>query len=283
LIKLLLKAISRFFYRLSDRNLERLSFALAFILYRVLAFRRKMLRRNIRTALGENLSDKEVDRIALSSVQSLMLTAMEFMEAEYRDIASTLTLHDSHIVQDALSEGRGCYIMVVHMGNWEALAAAVCRTICPSYVPVKEVGGESVNSYVMGIRKKYGLMTIKRRRKGDSYRVIVETLKEGRIVGFMQDQARPGAPRLDFFGKSAKTNTSMPAIWAKHPAPIIPLVTRRIAVRKHEGRFLEPLKMTTTGDFDADVITNSNMMNRVVEKMILTNPTQYLWLHDRWK
>jgi len=51
-------------------------------------------------------------------------------------------------------------------------------------------------------------------------------------------QARPGEPRLPFFNKPAKTNTSLAAFWQRYPAPIVPGYCRRVAVEKFVVEFL---------------------------------------------
>ncbi len=280
---LILNFASWLISRVSDKNLERGTYALAWFLFHVLGFRKALVRKNIANVFRGKLTLAQMDEIAVKSYQSLALTTCEFLESKFHNVAKNATITNPQVVRDALAGGKGCYILCTHMANWEAVAASVCQQISPAYVPVKKVGGKAVNSFVEGLRRNYGLHTAERKVKGDSFKIIQATLGRGEPVGFMQDQARPGSPRLPFFGVDAKTNVSMAAIWYKVTAPVIPSIGRRISARHHVIEFLPPMTLKRSEDADADLIENARRMNSVVEAIILANPEQYLWLHDRWK
>ena len=102
------------------------------------------------------------------------------------------------------------------MGNWEAMGAA-WALVTPAHVLVKKVGSSSVDRFVSELRDRNGFLTVKRKKKGDGFSAIRDVLARGEIVGFVMDQARPGEPKLPFFGRPAKTNTSFAAIWRQDP------------------------------------------------------------------
>jgi len=45
----------------------------------------------------------------------------------------------------------------------------------------------------------------------------------------------------------------------------------------------EPYKITKTGVHEDDLKNNSLIINKNIEKMIIKNPTQWIWTHNRWK
>lgn len=269
--------------KLSDQGLHRLAHGLAFVSHRVLRLRRRVIAKNLKIAFGDQATPDFVDQMGFSAFYSLILTVLEFLESHRVDLGGTVKLRGLEHIDRALAEGAGAYIMCLHMANWEALAAAVCGQVRTAYVPVKEVGGEGVNGFVTHLRTKYKLHTAKRRQKGDSFEIIKQTLARKEIVGFMMDQARPGSPRLPFFGTPAKTNTSLSGIWHKLPVPIVPIIPRRLSPRHHEIEFFPAIQLPLTGDLEADVLAHSQLFNEITESLIRKNPSQYLWLHDRWK
>jgi KDO2-lipid IV(A) lauroyltransferase len=169
------------------------------------------------------------------------------------------------------------------MGNWEAMGAACTRRYGPSYVLVKKVGSPNVDRFVSELREKQGFLSIKRRKKGDGYQGIKDALSRNEIIGFVMDQARPGEPKLPFFGKPAKTNTSFAAIWRRNPVPIIPAYINRTGVSKHVLRFFPEIHPVITDDTEKDIIEHSLMFNQVVETHVRTSPEHYFWMHNRWK
>ena len=97
------------------------------------------------------------------------------------------------------------------------------------------------------------------------------------------DQARPGEPKLPFFGHPAKTNTSFAAICRRFRAPIVPSFVLRQSFNRHVQYFLPEVSLEYTGDTDADILKQSTEFNAVVETCIRRCPEQYFWLHNRWK
>ena len=45
----------------------------------------------------------------------------------------------------------------------------------------------------------------------------------------------------------------------------------------------EPYKISKTGDDEKDTKNITLKINQVIEKMILNNPAQWIWSHNRWK
>jgi len=169
------------------------------------------------------------------------------------------------------------------MASWDAQAAVMTRRLATTYVLSKVVGSEGTNRFISELRTKNGFVPIIKRKKGDGFNAIKEKLGNGEIIGFAIDQARPGEPRLDFFGTPAKTNTSLAAIWRKIPAPIIPAFAKRIAPGKHEVIVWPEVNLEVSENAKDDIIKHSLLFNQIVEKAIRTNPEQYFWMHNRWK
>jgi KDO2-lipid IV(A) lauroyltransferase len=269
--------------KLPPRGVDALARTLAFLVYDVLRVRRRLVAANLERAFGAAMSDAERTRVGRASVYHFALTVLEFVRGFRGDLVGHVELQGAQHLRRALEEGRGCYFVAAHLGNWEALAAATTRLIAPTYVLVKKVGGPSMDRFVTEVRERNGFLPIKRRGMGDGYRAIKAALGRGEAVGFVMDQARPGEPRLPFFGTPAKTNTSLAAIWRRMPAPVLSAHVRRVAPFRHVIEYGPPLALAATDDKDADVKALSARFNEVIEAQVRSAPEQYFWLHDRWK
>ncbi len=268
---------------MSDRALDLTVRAITFIFFDLLRARRSLIIRNLKIAFGDSKSEQELVRIGRASVYNFVMTAFEFFRSYKTDIAADIKVEGSEHLKAALAQKKGVYILCFHMGNWEAMGAACTRWFGPSYVLVKKVGSPNVDRFVSELRDKNGFLSIKRRKKGDGYQGIKDALGRNEIVGFVMDQARPGEPKLPFFGKPAKTNTSFAAIWRRNPVPIIPAYINRTGVSKHVLRFFPEIHPVLTDDAEKDIIEHSVMFNQVVETHVRTSPEHYFWMHNRWK
>lgn len=279
---LTLKAFAACLGRLSDRFASLLAAALAVLVFDVFRLRRGLIIQNLGIAFPD-MTAAEKTRVGRASVENFALTAMELFRSKRHDIAGKISISGAEHMRGALAEGRGAYILCFHLGNWEAMGAKCTRVFTPSYVLVKKVGHGGVDKFVSEMRAHNGFLTVKRQKKGDGFSAIKEILSRGEIVGFVMDQARPGEPKLPFFGRPAKTNTSFAAIWRRQPAPIVPAWIRRKRIGEHELQFFPEVRPTVTDDAEADILRHSTEFNAIVEQHVRSCPEQYFWMHNRWK
>ncbi len=239
--------------------------------------------KNLDIAFPHEYSREEKVSIARQTFSHFFQTILEMLISKRFPIAQDVQIEGGEHLDQALAKGQGCYILAMHMGNWEAMGAAVTKRFGPSYTAVKRVGGDGLNRFVEERRRENGFHWIERTGKGSATRRIFEILAEGHIVGFVMDQARPGEPRLPFFTQTAKTNTSLAAIMQKRPAPIVPAFIVRRRFGSHTFKVFPELVLTQTGDKAADILANSILFNKTVEDCIRLHPEQYFWFHNRWK
>jgi KDO2-lipid IV(A) lauroyltransferase len=267
---------------LSPRATGALATAIAWFLFDVCRFRRFLVLSNIATAFPKMPKSERI-KLGRVSFANFILTAFEFLRSIRHDICADVELLGADHLHNALSQQHGAYVICCHLGNWEAMGAKMTRAIAPSHVLVKKVGGAGLDRFVTELRRRNGFLPVIRKEKGDGLKAIVKALSRHEVVGFAMDQARPGEPKLPFFGKPAKTNTSLAAIWMRHPAPIVSAFVRRLGVGRHVVEIMPALELKVSGNAEQDILALSEQFNGVVEAMIRANPSQYFWLHNRWK
>ncbi len=268
---------------LPTKALEGVGHALSFLVFDIMRFRRQLILSNLEIAFGDRYTPEQRVQVGRASVYNFALTILETLVSVRRPIDADVTVQGERHLREALAQGKGAYILCFHMGNWEAMAAKMTKAFVPSHVLVKKIRSPGLSRWVEETRRRNGFHWIKREKKGDGFRGIREVLGRGEIVGFAFDQTRPGEPRLPFFGKAAKTNTSFAAIWRRYPAPIVPAYIKRESFGVHTLKFFPEVPMKCSSDFEADILAQSQEFNGVLENLIRECPEQYFWLHDRWK
>lgn len=263
--------------------LEGAATVLAIVAYHVLGLRRQVVHRNLAIALDSKVSPSERDRIARSSYRSFILTCFEFLRGTRLSWTDQVIFENEQYLLSGLAQERGVYVLAIHMGNWEAMAAAVTRYFKPAHVLVKSVGGVAMSRFVNEIRARNHFHVINRAAKLDGVRRIRQVLGRGEIVGFVMDQRRPGEPDVPLFGVPAKTNTGLASLWLKNQVPIVPGIAVREGFNRHRIVFFPPMRLPDLPYDKQNVITITAAINRQVEDMILHCPEQYFWLHNRWK
>lgn len=279
----LMKLLCRFVSLFSARTLTRFADALSFLLFDVIRLRRQTIVGNVEIAFGDSKSQAEKLAIARSSIRSFILTLLEMLAARRYPLTAQIEVQGDEHLWAALAQGKGVYLLCFHMSNFEAMAAKITQSYAPSCAVMKRVGSRGMTRFVEEYRRDYGLRWIKRENKGDGFRGIQEALARNEIYGFIFDQSRPGEPRLPFFSKPAKTNTSLAAIWRRTRSPIVPCYIYRKEFAQHVMVVKPELEIQCSENAEADILAHSSYFNQVVEACIREKPEQYFWLHNRWK
>ena len=118
-------------------------------------------------------------------------------------------------------------------------------------------------------------------RKG--IREIIEKVKNGYSIALMVDQRVSEGPRAMFFNKLAHTTTIPAQLALKYNCKLVPNFLERKVGVNFEMTIHEPYMATKTGNDEDDTKNVTLKINQAIEKMIVKNPTQWIWSHNRWK
>ena len=91
------------------------------------------------------------------------------------------------------------------------------------------------------------------------------------------------ASRSLFFNKPAHTTTIPAQLSLKYGCKLVPISLERKKGPNFEMTIHEPYKIEKTGNEEEDTKNITLKINQVIEKMIIKNPKQWIWSHNRWK
>tara|TARA_B100000579_G_C22771718_1_gene824304 strand:+ start:234 stop:1094 length:861 start_codon:yes stop_codon:yes gene_type:complete len=165
-----------------------------------------------------------------------------------------------------------------HFNNFELMAMEIEKSginLAAIYRPLNNI---FLNKIMEIIRKKHICKNqIKKGRSGT--RELLVFLKKNYSIALMIDQRVSEGIKCNFFGEPAFTTTIPAQLVKKFNCKIVPVYIERI-----RGSFFK-LKVNTPIFFEK----NSSLekitldLNKHLEKMILKNPSQWIWSHNRWK
>lgn len=270
---------------LPDRVLWGLSQALAFMTFDVFHLRRTVILENLNIVFGDQKGRKEKLQIARLSCAHTFLTFIRFFGSKKIYPRQKIQLVDEHNLHNAVAQGKGAYILGIHIGDFELMGPQGTRYFKKTHVVTKPIGSRAVSKWIRERRADNGEFEIERLQKGMGQQKIFEALDRGEIVGFMVDQRRSKGAKLPFFGRDSMTNTSLFYLWKHRPSPIVPVMMLRTGHNSQNMYFLPPFEVEVReGESESDFLNrNSLRMNQLVESMVLRAPEQYFWMHKRWK
>ncbi|MGB3687838.1 MAG: lysophospholipid acyltransferase family protein [Jannaschia helgolandensis] len=177
------------------------------------------------------------------------------------------------VLRTARAEGRGAIIVSGHFGQWEAIrhvmkregleAGAIYRpNNNPYYEPIFRAGID------LG-----GQPIIPKGRNG--YRQMIKHIRSGGFMALLPDQhIGDGAP-LPFLDHDAKTSLAAAELALRYDLPLVPAFAPEVDGQLHVI-FEDPIPHT-------DAETMMQMFNDRLSSWVTRHPSQWHWLHRRWK
>lgn len=151
------------------------------------------------------------------------------------------------------------------------------RPVASMYAPAKDPVTDKL--MLRGRSRFYSPTLISR---ADGIKPVIKALKAPLPFYYLpdQDHGRLNAVFVPFFGIPTATVSALPRLAKLTDAQVIPVITRRLSWgRGYAVRFYPPWDNYPSGDLEADVAR----MNAFIEARIREIPSQYLWLHRRFK
>jgi KDO2-lipid IV(A) lauroyltransferase len=184
-------------------------------------------------------------------------------------------------LEAALAQGRGLVAMAAHAGNWEYTVMGYGLKYRPVAVVGRELDQPWASRLARYLRQRGGNAMVGKQR---GMKEILGQLRQNRVVGIVIDQntTTAGGILVDFFGRPART-TPVAALLARRGVPVLPTLSRRLPDGRHLLAVFPPLPLTKTADPQADIQRHLELQNRAIEAWVRAEPSQWLWLHRRWK
>jgi KDO2-lipid IV(A) lauroyltransferase len=190
-------------------------------------------------------------------------------------IATTEVFGLEHL-EEAEAMGHGVLMMTGHLGNWERFAQWAVAIGRPLTVVARDANQEGVQSQVLRIRESVGVEVLSR---GNTARQALVLLRKNKRLGILPDQNSADC-FVPFFGRPCGTVTGPAVLHRRTGAAILPCYCVRLDYNRYR---VIGLPLIDPGNQEEDVVALTAKMNEVLESVIREYPTQWLWMHDRWK
>tara|TARA_B100000902_G_scaffold309616_1_gene299054 strand:+ start:1059 stop:1925 length:867 start_codon:yes stop_codon:yes gene_type:complete len=165
-----------------------------------------------------------------------------------------------------------------HFNNFELMAMHLEKSDINLAAVYRPLNNKFLNPIMERIREKY--ICRKQIKKGISgTKELLREFKNGTSIALMIDQRVSEGIKSDFFGKEALTTTIPAQFIKKFDASVVPIYIERLIDDTFKIKIYESIKFSN--DEAVDSITKK--LNKILEKMILNNPEQWIWTHNRWK
>ena len=246
---------------------------------------KKIIKQNIKTGLGEIDEKKESEiidgmwsNIGRTFAEYVFLKDFKFNRTNFNHMKINGVNHLNEIKKN----NEPAIFYSGHFANFELMAMELDKSGVKCAAIYRPLNNFFLNPLMEHLRMKY-ICPIQIQKGVSGSREIVKKIKDKYSIALMVDQRVSEGPRLSFFNKEAHTTTIPVQIALKYNCKLVPIYIERKNGINFEMVIHEPYEITKTGVHEDDLKNNSLTINKNIEKMIIKNPTQWIWTHDRWK
>ncbi len=169
-----------------------------------------------------------------------------------------------------------------HLANFELMAMEINKSGVKLAAIYRPLNNFFLNPLMEYLRMKYICPNqIPKGRIG--MREIISKVKDGYSIALMVDQRVSEGPRALFFNKPAHTTTIPAQLALKYNCKLVPISLERKEGPSFEMTIHEPYKIEKSGNDEEDTKNITLKINQIMEKIIIKNPKQWIWSHNRWK
>ena len=235
---------------------------------------------NIERALPniDEIKKKEIIYQMWNNYGRILSEYMFLKKFRNNEMKHALEIDGKEILEQIKKEKKPVIFVSGHFNNFELMAMQIEKSgigLATIYRPLNNI---FVNIIMEKIRKKYICRNqVKKGKAG--IRESLSLFKKGNSIALMIDQRVSEGILSNFFGKKALTTTIPAQFVRKFNCKVVPVYIERIKGAKFKMRVDNPIEFSNT--MSVDHITQN--LNEVLENMILQNPSQWIWTHNRWK
>jgi Kdo2-lipid IVA lauroyltransferase/acyltransferase len=236
-------------------------------------------------AFGQEKSADEIKRISRDVFVMLgknvgdILRHMQVSSLE--DLNGFVEMKGFENFEKANARGKGVIFVACHMGAFEFQITSMALRKLNFMVIGTPLSDKRLNDLMWNHRNRNGTNAVERDKATFP---MLKVLKSGGSVALLMDQdTRVKSTFVNFFGMPAHTPIGPALLALKTGAAVLPAFSHLGEDGKQHIEILPEIPLQRTGNEEEDIRLNTQRYTNVIEDRIRQHPSQWVWMHERWK
>ena len=259
-------------------SLSRIIFSSLFSLIGPIFKSKKIIKKNLEI-FSPNISTLERGKISKNMWKNYGMTFIEYIFLNhFRHQNSHVDIVGEKILDNVIKKNKPVIFISGHFANYELMSMEITKQKINLATIYRPLNNFFLNPFMEYLRKKY--ICKNQIKKGiNGVRETINYIKKKHSIALMIDQRVSEGKMINFFNRAALTTTLPAQLAIKFDLEIIPVFIERTKT----NRFMIEFQNEVQSKNFKDKIELTKELNKILEKMIIRNPNQWIWTHDRWK
>ena len=238
----------------------------------------KILSKNL-FYFSSSISESKKDEIKFNMWSNYGMTFIEYIFLErFRKNNFHIKIEGDQILDKIRDDNRPVIFISGHFANFELMSMEITKKKINLATIYRPLNNFFLNPFMEFLRKKSVCRNqIKKGRTG--VKEAIQYINNKHSIALMIDQRVSEGERINFFNKKALTTTLPGQLALKFNLDIVPIFIERKNKKSFTMKVYEPIKPSIL----KNKIEVAEKLNKVLENMIIKNPNQWIWTHNRWK
>tara|TARA_B100000579_G_scaffold291887_1_gene242451 strand:+ start:3902 stop:4762 length:861 start_codon:yes stop_codon:yes gene_type:complete len=241
---------------------------------------KKLIEQNILKAFPK-ISQKDLNVIISNMwsnygrILSEYVFLKDFRESKFEN---NLKIIGQDILEEIKKDKKPVIFISGHFNNFELMAMHIEKSGIDLATIYRPLNNKFLNFIMEKIRKKYICKNqIKKGIAGTKQ--LLSYFKKNFSIALMIDQRVSQGIKSNFFDHQAYTTTIPAQFVKKFNCKIVPVYIERYNKINFKLTVNKPISYSNNESIE-DITVD---LNHIMEKMIIKNPDQWIWSHNRWK
>ena len=241
---------------------------------------KKIIDENIKRAIPK-ISEENLNKIKTSMWNNYGRVFAEYIFIkDFRNgkLKENIEIEGKDILDEIKRKNSQVVFISGHFSNFELMAMSLEKNEIKLATIYRPLNNMFLNLVMETIRKKY--ICKNQIKKGiGGLKNLIKYKKKNYSTALMIDQRVSEGVLSNLFNKQALTTTIPAQLVKKYDIPIVPVFIERIGNIKYKVIIKKPVVFSK----EHSIIEITEKLNEILEKMIIKNPEQWIWSHNRWK
>ena len=247
---------------------------------------RRIALKSLSIAFGREKSAQELNKIAKDCFAFLAKSGAEmlFFTRKPQLLKNRVIMQNKHILDSALSKGRGVILVSGHFGNFPLMMLKLRLESYSVGGILRHMRDQRAERMFAKLRDSFGLRTIYSQPRKACVDTTIKALRNNEIVCIQLDQNFGTAGVfVDFFGQKSATATGPVVFALRTKAELLPCFIIGEKDNTHRIIFEQEFDLSREDSFNKTVSVNIQRLTSIIESYIRRYPAQWGWMHRRWK